>query len=439
MSRRSNAISFVSLNDRRSGIFLFICGFMSYVVLYFGRLNYSAAMASVIAGGSMTREAAAALSTAFYVAYGSGTFINGFLGDRLSPFNMIGRGILLSGAMNLVMGAALGGAWPYITLVIIWAANGFVQSSVWSPLIRIISTILPEEQRAPACSNILITTAVGTFGSYILSTVLLRGGGFVSLFIVPGFILLAFGTAWFFMTRPIVSRTLRISESDSGEAVSAQAAKNTADGGTAKKWALLPLFISSGVAAMLLPVSVMSMINNGVSNWTPTIITEMFLYEPSMAVLLTALLPFGNIFGAVVSHIVISRWLRNEIKASVFFFGAAFVILCVMFLLGENNVVVMIVCLALVSALMVANSNIYVSFIPSSFGKFGRAATVAGIVNATANLFGSLSSVMIGYVTGIFSGWRVMFGIWVVMCAAGIVFCFFIISRWQRFKQTHSI
>ncbi len=429
MKHRKSIINYIPLDDRKSGIFLFVMGFLAYVILYFGRLNYSAAMTLIIGNGDMTREAAASISTVFYIAYGLSTFVNGFLADKLSPFNMIGCGVILSGFFNLCMGSALYFNAPHPVLIIIWAANGIVQSTIWSPLIRIISTILPKEQRSTACSNILITTAVGSFGSFILSTILLRGGKIEMLFIIPGIILPLYGVIWILSTYPITKK-IKVylpKENNNSDNVSS----------VNKKWALKPLLAASGVLLVIIPASLISMINNGVSNWTPTIITEMFNFTPSMAVLLTALLPFGNIFGAAVSHIVIKKFSYNELKASVFFLILSFFVLALMFIIGNKNIVTMIICLAVISALMIANSNIYVTFIPSAFGKYGRAATVAGILNAFMNLFGSLSSIMIGYITGIFKGWNVMFGIWTGMCIIGLAACFLIMSRWQRFSQNN--
>ena len=64
---------------------LFLLCWLSYFSTYLGRLNYSAGLTEIIQSEGFTKGQAGIIGTAFFLAYGGGQFVSGFLGDRLSP------------------------------------------------------------------------------------------------------------------------------------------------------------------------------------------------------------------------------------------------------------------------------------------------------------------------------------------------------------------
>lgn len=415
------------LTERRDGIYLFILCFTDYVVTYLGRLNWSAAMASLVEGGVMTKDAVGTVATAFYAFYGGGQFLNGYLGDKLSPFLMIGAGITLSGMMNILMGPALSGS--YTVLIVIWAINGLAQSSIWSPLIRIISTVLPETQRGPACSYMLISTAIGTLGSYLLSTAVINSGSNSAVFTLPGIILIVSGVLWFILTARVIKRVRRVSADRTKPADEIKVEKKE------KKESIFSLLYRSGVLFMLFPAAMMALMKDGINTWTPTAITDIFGVSATLSVLVTTLLPLANVFGATISHFIVERRFHNEMSASAFFFAVATALEAALFIFGRGSLPAMIIIMALTSAILVAASNIFVTFVPSCFGRYNCVSTMTGIVNATANLFCSLSSLIIGHVTESAGGWDEAIILWFIFGVAGTVSSLLIIRRWGRFNS----
>ena len=382
-------------------------------------------MAQIVSSNEMTKDLAGSINTAFFLTYGSGQLINGILGDILSPFVMVGSGVLISGIMNLLMYAAVSTHAGLTAYLVVWAVNGFVQSMVWSPLLRIISTIMPEEQRSRACANLQMSTAVGTLGTSLLATILLKYLPWKDMFLFPGITLVITGVSWFLLTRKIVRETQYTVVREKSQHENYKA--------SSPQMAFFPMIIASGVLLMLLPAGVSAMVKDGVTSWGPTIITEMFSVSPSTAVLLSAIVPLGNIVGAYMVHFVLRYLIPNELTAAAAFFAGSTVFMLLFFMLGRTNLVLMLLCIAGASLCMMAIGNLFVSFVPMRFGKYGKASTVTGILNAVCNLFCSLSSLVIGFVTVRTGNWNLMILIWIGLCVIGLVSSVMIIRRWKRF------
>lgn len=417
-------VAFRALESRREGNILFILCFTAYVITYLGRLNWSAAMAEITQSGIMTKDMVGIVSTVFYAFYGGGQYLTGYIGDRVSPFNMIGAGITVSGIANILMGMVLHYNMPLYVICIVWSVNGISQAMIWSPLIRIISTVLPENQRGAACSYMLISTALGTILSYLLSTALIKYTDYSEVFAFPGIIVAAGGVLWFLFTKKTVDKTRYYTES-------APVLK------TRKGGSFSFMFIESGVLLMMIPTAMFSFMKDGIVTWAPTMLTETFDTTASMAVFITTLIPIANVLGAAASHFIIEKLFGNEMTASGVFFGISAILELALLLFARSNIIVMITVMSLASCILVAVSNIYVSFVPAVFAPYECVSTMTGVINASANLCFSLSSLIVGNVTER-AGWNVMIILWMAFGVLGMFTSFMVVKTWGHFKKQAS-
>lgn len=74
-----------------------------YFATYICRLNFSAVMPELNTLGLFTKAQMASVSSCFFITYGVGQFINGFLGDRIAPRQMVFGGLLVSSLCNLLL------------------------------------------------------------------------------------------------------------------------------------------------------------------------------------------------------------------------------------------------------------------------------------------------------------------------------------------------
>ena len=91
---------YTNLENSKVSMFLFVLCWAVYFGMYFSREGYAAALAGIIESGDMLKDQASVIGTVYFFSYGIGQLCSGFLADRISPFKMIGTGVLVSSAAN---------------------------------------------------------------------------------------------------------------------------------------------------------------------------------------------------------------------------------------------------------------------------------------------------------------------------------------------------
>ena len=158
---------------------LFLLCWISYFSTYIGRQNYSAVMAEIIASEGYLNQACGMVGTGFFICYGAGQLVSGFLGDRISPKWMIFTGLTGSAIANGIMSLLHS---PQ-SMTIAWCINGLFQSMTWSPILRVFAEYLPAKEQKNACVNIATTYPAAVFLTYPLSSLMIYLWGWRSMFI----------------------------------------------------------------------------------------------------------------------------------------------------------------------------------------------------------------------------------------------------------------
>lgn len=171
---------------------LFLLCWISYFSTYIGRQNYSAVMADIIQSEGYLNRTCGLIGTGFFICYGAGQIISGFLGDRFSPKWLIFTGMSVSAAVNGVMSLL---RFPE-AMVAAWCLNGAAQSMTWSPILRVFSEYLPEDQQKKACVNIATTYPAAVFLTYPMCSALVYGFGWRSVFVVTSVFMAAVSLLW---------------------------------------------------------------------------------------------------------------------------------------------------------------------------------------------------------------------------------------------------
>ena len=74
-----------------------------YMVAYLTRNTYAASIVHLTGQGLLTPSLAGLISTCYFISYGSGHMINGFLADRIKPVTMLCIGITGTAVCNVLM------------------------------------------------------------------------------------------------------------------------------------------------------------------------------------------------------------------------------------------------------------------------------------------------------------------------------------------------
>ena len=149
-----------------------------YFVSYLTRLNYAVCMVEIQSALQIGKNIAGLPVTASFLSYGMGQVICGFLGDKYNPRKMIFSGLAGSVLCNLL--AVL---LPRMEVFIpAWFVNGFFQSMLWPPLVRIMAENLDEDWYRKGCVWVSLSSSGATVVLYLLTPLLIRISGWKSVF-----------------------------------------------------------------------------------------------------------------------------------------------------------------------------------------------------------------------------------------------------------------
>lgn len=406
----------MSVNSRGLGKIYWL-SWLVYTCAYVGRYNFSAAVAGIVAEGLFTKSEMGLVGTVFFFVYGSGQLINGFLGDRFSPFKMIFVGSFVSAIANLVMSFVS----TLPAMVVVWGINGFAQSMLWSPIIYLVSNSFTGDKLKKAQANLPATLPVGSLIAYLLSMILMKYSSWRFIFVAASIVLFISSIIWGSFSAAIGESGRNITNVKQIHNLS-------------KKEPLSKILIASGVLLMFLPVMLHSMLKDGVMTWVPTMISELFAVSPSFSVMLSLALPVVNFFGARIASSMHSSGKLGEMKIACLFFGFTALPLIGLVFISHLNAVVSLALLALITSSMVAINYVFLTLVPVTFASHGRSATMAGMIDAVAYLGSAVSSYGFGAIADNI-GWNNTIIIWLGIVFVALIFCALIVRRWDKFKK----
>ena len=389
-----------------------------YASAYFGRTCYSAAIASIVSNGIYSKADIGIVGTAFFVCYGVGQIVNGILGDRVNPFKMVLCGALLSSICCISIAFANSIA----AMSFIWGANGIFQSMLWSPLLRIYSETINEKLRHKAVLNIALSLPVGTICSYLVSTLIIKYFSFKYVFISGGIaVFTAFSIAF------ICFLSIRKSIVKERKTVQLSAVDQKPE-----KTNIRNIILLSGLLAILVPSFLHGMMRDGITNWVPTMITEVYGVSPSLSTFLTIALPVFNAFGAYAVTPLYKKLGENEMKTAGVTAAIALVPMLLLMLIGKVPVFAVVLLLALTTASMYALNYLIISRVPVRFASYSCTSGISGILNSFAYIgcwvsvygFGAVSQKM---------GWTAVIIIWIVSGVLTSAFAFISNKKWKKF------
>ena len=415
------------LIDRKMGRALFLLCWLVYFTSYLGRLNYSSVMSSITEEKILTFSQAGTISMVYFFAYGIGQLCNGILGDKLKPQNMIFMGLLCSGIANLLMGMVK--AFP--VMAVLWGINGYMQSMIWPPIIRIFAEKYTDEKKRKYSVDIASSMAVGTLMSYFLSACAMHFFSWHAAFYLAAGILTIVAVVWIAGYVKVEEFQKKSSEYQTERQERTGAVlkeKETALRGNEYKEPFVPLLLSSGLLGIVLPVMIHGILKDGVTQWVPTYIYDCFDVTASFSVIVTMFLPLINLTGAYMARFAGKKNPEKEVRTSAYFFGIAVTALVCLLVFGRYQVFLAVILFAVITASMMAVNTLYVNMIPLHFESQGRVSTVSGFLNSVAYLGSALSTFTIGVMVEK-AGWIVTMAGWIGITGVGFLVCVFMRNK----------
>ncbi len=401
---------------------IFLLCLLAYSVSYIGRKGFSTSITEICSAIGMSKTFGGTISTGYLICYGSGQFISGILGDRISPKYMISIGLLGAGIANISMGLCSS---TYLLLVF-WCINGLFNSMLWAPIVKALSDWIPKENHEKAGTNISLTIPTGTIISYGISWFCLKYFNWRITFFVCGSCLIITSIIWYLGIRANGKYINDITEYKTEYEYKSETKSNSVK----SKVGLATCILSTGLIFTVIGILFNGIIKDGVTDWVPTYVTEFFGVSPSTASLSAIILPIVNLSGAYVAQFL-EKKIKNEMTTSAVLFGCCCVSIGCLFLFGKYSVILAVILIAISTSTMLGANNMFLTIIPMHFSSIGRSSSVSGFLNSCSYISAAISSFLIGYLAE-HKGWNATIISWLIVAVLGASVCFIGAVFWKE-------
>ena len=406
---------------KNQAVLLIFLGWLTYMVSYFGKVNYSANITQIIDFYGVTKAQAGTAPTFFFFAYGVGQVVNGLLCKRYNIKWMIFASLMTSAAINLAVAVTTN----FEIIKWLWMLNGIAMSVLWPTLIRMLSECLPQAALGKSSVVMGSSVALGTLIIYGLSAFYASMSQFKLSFYTAAFSMVAAAAVWLCLYYKATS-----------DAKNARAVETAQQQTTAKPASTQQakddrrLFLITFGVLCFCAVGV-NLIKDGLTTWVPSILKESFGMDDAISILLTLFLPTLAVFSnvtALKAHKKIPDYIHHT---SLVFLLDALIIVVILLCLNMKLVLPMLACLLAAHFLISTLGSLVTSIFPMFMRERGNSGMLAGIINGFCYLGSTVSSYGLGSIADHF-GWAAVF--WTLLGVCGsvcLVWCGYVFTKWR--------
>jgi MFS transporter, OPA family, glycerol-3-phosphate transporter len=397
-----------------------------YLFYYTGRLAIGHAMPLMEVELGYSKERLGWLVAAALATYGVGQAVNGNLGDWLGGRLMVTLGAVGSMLLCWLFSFMDAATW----LLIMWAANGFVQSMGWAPGGRLISVWWPRQRRGLAFGLYMLSAGMATVLVWVTSDLVL--GLFDAddpsrwrwLFRLPTLALGASGVVFYLLVRDRPEDVGLSSPPDGDEPPAHTLPAPSADGSTwlGRYRAVLgnPWFLLATLVIIL-----QSFARYGLLTWTAAYYSDSGL-SVNDALKLTLALPIGMGLGALAGGYLSDRWFLTRRAAGVALFlatsAACFLVMRANPVSADGDQRLGIVLLFLAGFFVYGAQGPLWAMCPDLVGR-ANSGTAVGVMDALAYAGAAAQGPILGYIVdqGDDAGYAVLFLVLAIVTGTGAI------------------
>lgn len=388
-----------------------------YFASYITRKNFATILQQVISETGLAKDTLSIVLVCMTIAYGVGQIVNGRLGDKFKPTNMIFCGMILATAVNLIFPFA---AQSVLLMAILWTVNGYAQSMMWPPIVKILVSNCEDEMYGYSVVRISWGSSFATIALYFLAPLVIAlTGTWKAMFFVSAAIGFSILIIWSFLKRRIESNPPQ--------------ADLPTDSVPQKQFripraALLPMVF------IILGIIFQGMLRDGVATWMPTYLADVHGMSNQKSILSGVFPAIFSIACFSISGALYKRFFKNEVVCGAVIFGISVVAAGTLLLLFGKSSVVAIICMTLITGCMHGTNLMLITHVPKRFKKHGNISTFAGIVNACTYVGEAIFMYGIAVIADRFD-WRVCIGVCFGIALLGTL-CVLLAARpWKRFYE----
>ena len=390
--------------NRKKGLVVLFT--ITYIISYVTRINYGAVISEMESATGIARNLLSMAVTGSFITYGLGQIISGLLGDKFSPKKIVSFGFIITSLMNLLIPTTSN---PYIMLVV-WCFNGFAQSLIWPPLVKIMIATFSDDEYNKATVKVQWGASAGTMLIYLVSPLLITLASWRAVFIfsaVCGITLLVFWNKYA-VDAPIVKRET----DDSGK--------------SSLSMLLTPMMIT-----IMLAIVLQGSLRDGVTTWMPTYISETFNLSSAISILTGVILPIFSMISISIASKIYKKMSFNPIITAGILLGVGTVSAALLYMFSSSSAIVSVLLSAILTGSMHGVNMMLVCMVPAFFKKFGNISTISGIINSCTYVGSAISTYGIAVISENL-GWHFTILIWAFIALTAAVICFVNIKPWKK-------
>ncbi len=389
---------------------------MIYFASYVTRINFSAVIQEIITDLGYEKSALSIILVVLSITYGAGQIVNGRIGDRIKPENLIFAGLIIATAMNLCFPFASGSI-PMMT--VLWAINGFAQAMMWPPIVKILVASCDDATYGYSVVRISWGSSFGTILVYLSAPLIIKIASWQTVFYASAAIGLLSALTWGLLK----SRVGALPKKEEKAALKEKKQERL----SLPRAAVLPLLL------IALGIIFQGMLRDGVSSWMPTYLSEIFGLDSSASILLTVSLALFSIVTFAIAGWLYRRFFTNEVACgAVIFVTAALSALLLFGFFEVGGVILAVLMMTMITGCMHGVNLMLITHVPKRFKKYGNISTVSGAINSCTYIGAAISTYGVAVLAENI-GWRWTVGVWAVIALLGTLCCLLAMKPWKQF------
>ena len=378
---------------------------LTYMVSYITRINYGAMITEMVADTGFAKSLLSMAVTGSFITYGAGQIVSGIIGDRFSPKKLISLGFCVTIAMNFLM-MVCQKPWQ---MTAVWCVNGFAQSFMWPPLVRLMTALLSQEDYKTVSTKVAWGSSFGTILVYLLSPLVIWVSGWRAMFLlcgVLGVLMLFLWNRYSYEIPPQPPKRKEERQKGSG--------------------LFCPVMLAIMVAILL-----QGMLRDGVTTWMPSYIAETYQLSSEVSILTGVVLPVFSIGSFWLSAGLYRKHIKNPITGAALFFGCGALSAVGVWLLTGKSAAFSVVFSALLTGCMHGVNLLLIQMLPSYFAKSGNVSTASGVLNTCTYIGSAVSTYGIALLSEK-AGWSATLTCWTAVAVVGTGICLLCIKPWKN-------
>lgn len=385
---------------------------LTYMISYITRINYGAVISEMVISTGYSKQLLSLAVTGSFVTYGLGQIVSGALGDMFSPKRLISFGFLLTSVMNFLIPLCKD---PFEMLVV-WSINGFAQSFMWPPIVKILATNLSDLEYKKAVGRVSYGSNAGTIAVYLISPFILSVFGWKAVFRI---------SALLGAVMMIILERYNLPET----AASAESCEKTSVEKSTGKVLVAPVMIG-----IMISIIIQGMLRDGVTTWMPSYISETYNIDNKISILSGVILPLFSIISFKIATVIHTKKVKNPVICAALFFCVASISTVVILMSTGKNIGLSVVFLALLMGSLHSVNLMLICMLPNYFKATGAVSTVSGVLNSCTYIGSASSTYGIAMLSEKF-GWNFTISTWLFAAVLGTVLCLICGKYWKKYSK----